>query len=232
VQGSRANTGQIAADLALFDTLVTRKAWPVAGGGVNPLGKNELAARLIGIDTNFRMFDIHDYLRSVTGDRLRAVRGDESVAPTQLYRMTKVERNARTGEAYAGGLELWGICSHIFREQLIGLFDSTPGQPGAWQLPADIYRDEDYLRQVVNRVPVTEVNSAGKKVVRWRTRDRLTGEHFFDCEVINLALANMVTGGDWDLSRWATPAAKPKHATNRPSNAPNLPRDHESFEAR
>lgn len=223
----------VATDLARLETEILVPTWPLVAA--NPWGRTQLNVRVLGVDTNYRMFDVHNFVRSARGrfgDRVRALRGDHKVDPAELFRMSTVERNARTGERYEGGLELWGVFVNAFREQLLSLFASDPAQPGAWLLTADILTlGQDYLRQVVNQVPVTEITPAGKTVVRWKTRDLAVGEHYWDIEVMELALAEMVTGGNWDAATWRRPAQAPK-----PPEEPlmNVPRaiDDETFSAR
>jgi phage terminase large subunit GpA-like protein len=207
-----AMAGGVSSDLAKLRPLVIDAIWPVAGGGVNPLGRRELQVRLFGIDTNYRMFEVCDFVRSCTSERVRAIRGDHAVDPQQLWRMTTVEKNARTGKIYEGGLQLWGIASHVYRSQLVILFGGRPADPNAFLFSTDVLiAGEDYLKQLVNQPPQTVVNEkTGKSQVRWITRDRGLGEHYWDCEVGNMCLADMVTGGpgNWDASKWPRPATK------------------------
>jgi len=229
--------GIVAPDLAQVEVFSLLSSFPIAGGGANPLGQNQLKTRLLGIDTNYRMFDVHDFVRAMRqrhGDRVRAVRGDESVGRDQLFRSTNVEQNQRTGKPYPGGLQLWGIYVNAFREQLVELFSASPTQPGAWLLTADVVQTlENYLRQLVNQPPVKEILPSGKEVTLWKTRDKAVGEHAWDIEVIQLALAHMVTGGDWDLEKLVSKqTAKPPAGAGEPEIV--LPRNFDAggFSAR
>jgi len=225
----------IASDLARLETDVLAAHYPVAGGDKNPLGQKQLAVRLLGVDANYRTYEVHEFVRhaqTLYGDRVRAIRGDHKVDPTDLYRMNVVERNAQTGKVYEGGLQLWGISVNVFREQLLALFSYPVDQPGALRLPADILAwGHDYLRQLVNQGPRTEIMPGGRSVVRWVTRDQGLGEHAWDLEVNGLALAHMITGGDWDARNWHRAAAA---AAKKPAGdqTPELPRDYDDYSAR
>lgn len=217
----------IASDLARLENEILAPTFPLVSK--NAFGQAELSVRVLGVDTNYRMFELHNFTRAARGrfgDRVRNVRGDHKVDPTQLYRMTVVEHNARSGERYEGGLELWGVYVNAFREQLLALFGCEVNLPGAWLLTADILAQpggQDYLRQLTNQGPVTEINNAGKEIRRWVTRDRALGEHFWDIEVNQLAMAEMVTGGNWDASTWRRPATPVKREDQPPLTT--VPRD-------
>jgi phage terminase large subunit GpA-like protein len=221
----------IASDLARLETDILAARFPVAG--TNPHGFDQLAVRILGIDANYRTFEVHDFVKHAQGrygDRVRAVRGDHKVDPTDLFRASVVERNARTGKSYEGGLHLWGIFVNAFREQLLSLFNADVDQPGAWLLTSDvIVHGQSYLRQLVNQGPVTEILPGGKSVVRWKTRDPVVGEHAWDIEVIQLALAEMVTGGEWNAAKWPRPK---RSETPREAVTVALPRDFSDFSAR
>lgn len=220
----------IASDLAHLVTDVLAVRFPLVAP--NPLGQVELSVRVLGVDTNYRMFEVHDFVKEAErrfGDRVRALRGDHKVDPTELFRMNLVEKNARTGKRYEGGLKLWGVYVNAFREQLLALFDAPVDQPGAWRLTADVVSiGQSYLRQLVNQAPKTEILPSGKTVVKWITRDQGLGEHYWDCEVGNLALAEMVSGGNWDVPSWASPPKTESRKAVADSLAP-LPRSTDDY---
>lgn len=200
-------------------------------GGPNALGKVLLVVRVQGVDTNYRMHDIHDYLKSQDADRVRALRGDHSVERAERYRMTKVERSARDGKPYPGGLELWGIATQAYREALWEMLAGEVDQPGAWYLPEDVIEAEgkDYLQQVCNKFPKTTRRPSGKLVKEWLMRSKLLGDHYFDCEVMALALADMVVGAlGWDPADWPWRVKSGKQVAREPV----LPREDGGFSAR
>jgi phage terminase large subunit GpA-like protein len=201
----------IASDLARLESDVLAVLFPV--NGTNPLGYSELPVRLLGVDTNYRNVEVHDFVKfaqTLYGDRIRATRGDHKVDPIELYKKSVVERNSRTGKVYEGGLELWGISINVFREMLLSLFSYPADQVGAWLLTGDVLAwGGNYLRQLVNQGPRTEVLPNGKQITKWVTRDKGVGEHSWDIEVVQLALAHMVTGGEWDARAWHPTSAQP-----------------------
>lgn len=200
-------SGLVASDLAQLVPRVLEQRFPV--DGVNPLGRAELRVRVLGVDAGHRTTDVHQFVRSQPGGRVRALHGDDKVDPAAGYRMNLVEKNARTGKPYEGGLELWGIYVALYKEDLASRFQGEVNQPGAFRFPRGVIDEPDgvdYLRQLVNEGPVLVTLPSGRQVVKWQTRDRSLGEHYWDCEVYGRCLADMVTGGQWDADRWRKPA--------------------------
>lgn len=199
----------IAPDLAQLVPAVIARRWPVSRG-TNPRGLAELPVRVLGVDAGHRTLDVHHFVRSYPGDRVRAIHGDHKVEPEVLYRAKKVERNSRTGEPYPGGMVLWGIYVNAYKEDLLGRYSLDPTAPGGWRLPCDVLTGgEDYLRQIVNESPLSLQRENQRPKIVWVTRDKALGEHYWDCEVYNSALADMVVGGDWDASHWPQANAAP-----------------------
>jgi len=193
----------IASDIVQLNQAVLQRAYKVVGGE-NARGQESMTVRVLGLDCNYRMTDVHGFVNSHGDtDRVRALRGDHRVLPSQRYRMTLVERNARTGKPYEGGLELWGVYVNIYREDVIGRFSAPTDEPGAWFLPADILPDgKDYLQQITNKVR-TETFRGGQRRVDWVERNKQLGDHYCDCEILARALADMVVGDlGWDASAW------------------------------
>jgi len=204
--------GGVASDLAKLDRIVNRR---YRVDGANPLGKRELRLRVFGIDANYRPADIHDWIQTHgKTDRIRAIRGDHTVNPKEGFRMTVVERNVRTGKRYAGGLQLWGIFVNRYKLWLLDRFAFGPGRPGSWHLSLDVVKEGgDYLRQLVNEPKILETGRDGRTRMVFRPRSHSIGVDWWDCEVYNAALADMVVGDlGWSCRAWA-PAAEVRPPT-------------------
>ena len=214
----------IGSDIAQLRRAVLERTYSVVGG-TNAIGRRSLMVRVLGIDCNYRMTDVHGFVKEHrdTG-RVRALRGDHRVTPSQRYRMTRVERNARTGEPYEGGLELWGVYVNIYREDVIGRFTAPADEPGAWFLPTDILpAGKDYLQQVTNKVR-TETFRGGQKRVEWVERNKNLGDHYCDCEILARCLADMVVGDlGWDASAWPWRRRRKQIAEAKPTASPLVP---------
>jgi phage terminase large subunit GpA-like protein len=192
-------------DLVQLWPILLNREYPVRG--YSPFGSDSMRIRLIGVDANYRTRQVQQFLRHASAgtDRIRAVRGDSSVHSQQLFRRTLVETNTRTGEKYDGGLELWGIAVNHYKENEIQVYQRTPPEHGALALPGDILQSaggEDYLRQIVNEAPKTKQKDGERDKLVWSVIDAGVGNHYWDASIYTRALADMVTGGDWDLHRF------------------------------
>ena len=113
--------------------------------------------------------------------------------------MTTVERNARTGKAYPGGMKRWGIAVDTYKGDIQDRWNLPPSDRSAWLLFHNVIElSEDYLRQIVNEGPTWEHNKQGRLVKNWQVINPKTGNHYWDCEVYARAMADMWTGGQWE----------------------------------
>jgi len=214
--------GALSNDLAqLGDRIVTCRL-PV--DGANPWGQTELGIALAGADSNYRTMAVLKFIRAHPGYNVRALGGNPKPRPGEPWRMSPIDKNARTGKPYPGGLEKWWIDTGQFKEEIQGRWHNDPAKPGAWLLPANVLAaGEDYLRQVTNEALRIEITPSGRKVKTWDEINKGTGNHYFDCEGYSLALAHMVVGGDFsqaNLDRLARAAAG--QATQRTPEAAAL----------
>jgi phage terminase large subunit GpA-like protein len=204
-----ADTNNIAADLVQLWPRIINRRWPVVGGR-SKLGHDVIGCRALGCDSQYRTREVQQFVRqagvNASKTIVRAVRGDQSVgwaSQQQLYKVSHVERNARTGELYEGGLDVWGIAVSAYKEDLVARYEKPTDQPGAWMLPGDIFQGgEDYLRQLVNEAPQLVKSEGKREKIVWTVIDGGVGNHYWDCEVYASALADMVAGNDWNLKRW------------------------------
>jgi len=198
---------QLASDLAQLDATILDRYWDVAGE--NPMGHSRLAVRVLGVDCGYRPNDVYAYVRAHPGDRVLAVRGDPKIVPGTLWRLSKLERNARTGKIYPEGTQAWGIETNAYKTEIADRWMADRTQPGAWWLPEDILATdggEDYLRQITAESRRAEVLN-GRKVLRWDLISHGADNHYWDTEVYCCCLADMVTGQQWDAREWLKAAA-------------------------
>ena len=207
----------LCSDLAQLNAVLSRRYEVIDGR--NPLGKTRLRVRLLGVDANYRTADVHDWVRSHgKTDRLRTVRGDHKIDPRkEKFRRTLVERNVRTGQAYEGGMELWGIFVSSYKAWLIDRFSFGRGKPGSWHLCADVIdQGADYLRQLVNEPKSVDVGPDGRTRFVFKPRSKTIGVDYWDCEVYAAALADMVVGSmGWKASDWPRPKQDARRSSAR-----------------
>jgi phage terminase large subunit GpA-like protein len=191
-------------DLAQLDELVLNRIIPLTS--INAAGWPTLMVRLMGIDCGFETDRVWKYVRKRDQERVRAVAGDSQMGAT-FYQMTTVEKSARDGKSYEGGLKRWGINTGTYKTDIQHRWAQPPHEPGSWLITGDTLEIvEAYLRQVANEGPIWTTNKHGRQIMNWTVLEKSLGNHYWDCEVYARALADMVTGGDWDhlLSRCPT----------------------------
>jgi phage terminase large subunit GpA-like protein len=205
----------IKSDLARLDELVMDAWFPVAGR--NPRGRERLQVALLGIDSNYRPLDVHEWTRAHNrSPRIRQLRGDGNMSDELRYKMGVVKESRREKDdgsgpvVYEGGKELWSIAVTPFRLLLVDRFRGSDShlKPGAWLLPSNVLETgTHYLRQLVNEPPKYVKGKDGRPRLVWEEEDTHLGHDFWDCEVYNIALAQMLVdqikgNPGWDASKW------------------------------
>lgn len=216
----------VKSDLKQLDDEVLGAWFSVAG--TNPRGRSKLQVVLLGCDAKFRTIDVHNWMRAQkTAKHVRAVQGDGSMRGAVRYKVNTVYESRRKKadgekEKYEGGLELWSINSHAYRRDLAERFSAMPNRPGAWLLPELILSEgQHYLRQLVNEPPVIVRGKDGRPRQEWREKDGDLGHDFWDAEVNNLAVADMVVDQlpgqpGWSASKWRSQDERTQQAATRP----------------
>lgn len=160
-------------------------------------GITSLPVVMTGVDTGYEPAQVWDFIRQFPGERVRAVAGDHKMK-SDFYRMNTVERNARTGKVYPGGMKRWGVAVDTYKADIQDRWNLSPSDAAAWLLFHNALElSEDYLRQIVNEGPVWTHNKQGRLVKTWQVINPKTGNHYWDCEVYARAVADMWVGGDW-----------------------------------
>jgi phage terminase large subunit GpA-like protein len=198
-------------DLEQLDDLLVNANFALLGP--NALGQTTLPITLICVDSGFEPLLVWNWVRKHPRSRVRAVAGDDSFIGTP-YRMTIVEKSARDGKVYPGGMQRWGLDTKSFKADLHGRWACEVDKPGAWLLHAKPLEEAaGYLRQIVNERPQQARDGRGRKKVEWLVIDKRVGNHYLDCEVYALAGAIMLVQNNWanlaGLLKPREPAAAP-----------------------
>ena len=186
---------------ALFHT-----AYPVAGDE-----SRSLPVRLVCIDSGYDTDKVYAFCQDYP-DIARPTKGHD-VRATPLS-STKIERDWL---GRAGGLMLWHLDTTYFKDKLARQMNTDQGLPGCWNVHA--FPDEEYLRQVTAEHKVL-VRAARTRpaVARWVKRPGAGGNHWFDCEVLNAAAAEML--GVYALRDETTAQGVAKFASSRDAARP------------
>ena len=191
----------------------------------NDAGDKSLQVRLMGVDVGYQSHLVHSWYRTLPaplGRRVRQLAGKQELPHGTQWRRNVVEVSARTGNRYEGGQERWEISKAIFTEDLHARWKQATNEAGAWLLcDARLGTLELYLRELTNERAARKVTAGGRTVTVWEKIDGNVGNHFADVESMNLALAEMVTGGNWsNLAAQKRRAKAKSRGARRDSAAP------------
>ncbi len=189
-----------------LDGLVINREWPLVTE--NALGAKTLQVLKMGIDCGWNPGLVHDFARKYHKDLVLTVAGDAKPTQGIKYSFNVVDRNQRTGKPYPGGLRRWAINTEHYKADLIGRYTAPLDEPGAWFLTGASLDDvATYLRQITNEGQVSVTNRTGHTRLVWQMLQPGIGNHYFDCEVIARAVADMVVNGNWEnlIARFRRP---------------------------
>lgn len=210
----------VCSDLAKVTREVLERRYPVINRdgrpAKNPLGKRELAVKLLGVDVGHLPRKVHAWLQSLPESwtlddgtnvpRVRAIRGDHQLSPDTRWQRAQWEQNVRTGEAYEdGGLTVWRLNVYTYYDVLTQLLCAEPHKPGGWHVTADaLTLGQSYLEQVVNFAKQVKIDpDTGLKKTVWAPRHARVAVDYWDTSVGELVCAEMVLGDlGWDAERW------------------------------
>lgn len=209
----------------------------------NPLGKERLPVRLTNIDATHLPKKVHEWLRQLPEKwidsyanplatpehrrlipgRVRAVHGQPRKRPEVRFRHSLVERNARSGEPYEGGLHWWELNVYPYYSEMTNFITGQPGGLGSWYVTADcLAQGREYLQQICNFHYVVTTDKKHRKKGEWKPRSGSIPVDFWDCEIYALAAAEMVVGNmGWDQHVWIeewTAKKKRKQRRRQPVN--------------
>ena len=207
-----------ASDLDQLDAALLDREFPLVQP--NALGHTRLKVLLANVDyQGHRTTEVFMWVRSRAkyGERLRIIAGSHQLPVGEFYRLSVLEKNARTGKVYPGGLARWALDVSSYKADVQGRYQAPLDQPGAWFLTEAVLEDgQDYLRQICNEGLQLTRNSKGQMVRAWVMRDEKIGNHYWDCEIYNRAAADMLTGQNWiDLAKLLAPPPAPPPEEDR-----------------
>lgn len=195
----------VGSDIVQIDPFLER-TYPIVGGE-NPRGLTKLRILMHGIDSGHRPAEVHSWVwRHRETKRVRAVRGDAHVDPSQRWRKSVITES-RDGKRYLRPRTEYQIAVSAFKERLDKQMKGDIRKDGAVILPKGMYAiGPEVCKQLCNEEPRRIIKESGKKVIEWRPKTKAIGVDQWDCAVYSDALAEMVVeakyGGHWDTNKW------------------------------
>lgn len=151
-------------------------------------GSEQIGVRLAAIDSGYLTDQVYEFCRQNFG-RAIPVKGQTSLQG-EFYRLKKIDRNPRTGQAYKEGIVLYHLDTTVFKDKLSRLINSDNADLTGWWLPVEV--SERYLKMMCSeRKEFKRDAKTGRG--KWIWVDKTLGQnHFWDCEVYNVACAQIL----------------------------------------
>ena len=149
-------------------------------------------ANLICVDAGNDQWTVYGYCAEFP-DVCRPIRG-LSRATGLPYQASKIDRHPVTGQPFPGSMMLWGLNTAFFKDRILRLQMTEPGQPGEWHLPEDV--SDDYVAQVTSERRVFQRHKkTGRGAYVWLPKYHGIANHMWDCEGYATAAAHMLGVG-------------------------------------
>lgn len=169
-------------DFEDLETILFRTSYKKIAG-------KETLVTLALIDSRYRQSEVYNFCRKWR-NQARATMGYESLHGVR-WRGKRIDRKPRTGEVIKGGLIRFDIDTNFFKDRLSRFISSDYGDENQWLVYEGI--EDDYVKQMCAEHKVQERNRQNRttKIV-WKKKTWSRPNHFWDCEVLNCAAADML----------------------------------------
>lgn len=148
-----------------------------------------LPVRLTCFDSGFRTDEVYEVCRKYR-DIARAVKGQTRLTGVP-FRISRIERNPKTGSVIEGGITLWLLDTSLFKDKITRMINAAPGDPAQWHIHAGI--SDEYVRQMCSEHKVLiRDRKKGKTFEEWRPKASGGANHYWDAEVYAAAAAEMI----------------------------------------
>lgn len=150
-----------------------------------------LAVRLAGMDARYRSGTVKAFCRRLARV-FRPTMGYQNLAGVS-NELGKSEIHPRTHKRIPG-TAVWKLDTSDYKTMLKRFIDSPPGEDGEWSFPT--WASSEYIDHMTAEHKVQERNKkTGKVTWLWTLREPGLPNHYWDCEVGNVAIADMLGVG-------------------------------------
>lgn len=163
-------------DLARLDDAVLDKTYQKADG-------TPLQVFVMGLDSGYRTDEVYAFSRA-RSDRVYAVKGanERMVTP---WHVCPIDKDSH-GKAVKGAHRYWRIDTHYYKDMVFAL--SRP-ESGKWHLFNGV--PGEYITQFCGEHKIIKRDKYGQNVERWVPKAVNANNHFWDCEVMGVAVADI-----------------------------------------
>lgn len=179
-----------------FDALLQ-----VIGGQFRDCNDREYIVNMAFQDAmGHRTAEVYEKLRGVS--QVKPIKGEQRMA--SRYSVTKIDLYPGTNKPIMGGLSLYRLNTTYYKDKLFSKLNIAPADPGAFHLHGEVR--EDYARQMT-----AEYRDDSGAWICPKGRPN----HYWDCEVIALAAADILGIRDWKPVQKTTMVATPLMVDSR-----------------
>jgi len=156
--------------------------YPRENGGVE-------RARLVGIDCRYRTGEVYAWCERHR-EVARPLAGHGKGRMHSLLKPVRVDYRQRSGRVIRGRLVRWNVDVGHYKAALVRHIQTAQGEPGAWYLHRQV--SPEYCEQVTSEHLVRRYDRRGHQVEVWEAKRPGVENHYLDCEVYALVLADML----------------------------------------
>jgi len=147
-----------------------------------------LPVRLTCIDSGYRTDEVYSFAREFR-DKVKAIKGEETLSAGRYYAASKIDTNARTGTLMKSSLMIYRLNTSAYKDQLARSMGHK--NPIRWAMYKDV--EKAYLDQITSeyKILIRDRKTGIAKEV-WRLKKGHRANHFLDCDIYARAAADMI----------------------------------------
>jgi len=146
-----------------------------------------LPVHLACMDTGYRTDEVYEFCRDYE-DVMRPTKGQQHLLSGGFFRAARIERTAN-GQVF--GVVQFQLDNHVLKDKLARLIRGPA--TAAWRWSIHKNPRPDYMRQLLTEHKAISRNKrTGKVSEEWQKKQEGAANHFWDCEVMALAAAEML----------------------------------------
>jgi phage terminase large subunit GpA-like protein len=152
-------------------------------------GKPALSVRLACVDSGYRADEVYDFCRKWR-EVARPTKGHDRLAGAP-FRVNEIFKHAQTGRPIPFAVTLFHLDTSHYKDKLARLIHAAQNDESHWH----IFRGagQDYIEQMGSEHKIIERNrTTGQGVEVWKQRAAGLANHYWDCETMAVAAADML----------------------------------------
>ncbi|HPD15798.1 MAG TPA: phage terminase large subunit family protein [Planctomycetota bacterium] len=165
------------------EELVCVREYPRTSGG------ERLRVVMAGIDARYRTNEVYEFCRAWS-EIVRPVFGQPGYRMSAPFKPSVIDYHPRKGRVVRNGLVIWHVNTDYYKDKLLALMSQpVPTDPGYFWLCSGV--TDGYAKEMAAEHRVPKADRHGRTRMVWEVKYRGVGNHAWDAEVYDLAIADM-----------------------------------------